>query len=100
MHIFIEKIKNGHGNVIEEDHLERFVNMLPTKQEIEYFEDKLAEHDLKSFAELNNLKAPKTLHKLEKAEMFIILIIENIEVIEKAQVMRKLLKIDRIIDQA
>lgn len=100
MHIFIEKIKNGHGNVIEEDHLERFVSMLPTKQEIEYFEDKLAEHDLKSFAELNNLKAPKTLRKLEKAEMFIILIIENIEVIEKAQVMRKLLKIDRIIDQA
>ena len=31
--------------------------------------------------------------------MFIILIIENIEVIEKAQVMRKLLKIERIIDQ-
>ena len=73
---------------------------MPTKGEIDQFLDRLTEHGLKSFDDLSSLQKPKVLQKLENSEKFIIEIIKNIEVIEKAKLLMTLIKIDDILDEA
>jgi hypothetical protein len=81
---FLEKIKDGLGGEIIDTELEQFVKILPTSDEMDMFQDRLEEHDLKTFDQLDQLQMPKTLKKLDRAEAFVIKIMKNQEVIEKA----------------
>lgn len=95
---FLEKIKDGLGGEIIDTELEQFVKILPTSDEMDMFQDRLEEHDLKTFDQLDQLQMPKTLKKLDRAEAFVIKIMKNQDVIEKAQLLLELLKMESSMD--
>jgi citrate lyase synthetase len=71
---------------------------MPTLEESIMFKDRLEEHELKNFEDLDNLKHPKTLKKMDKAEQFIVKILKNQEVIEKSKLLQRMINIDSILD--
>lgn len=95
---FLQKVKDGSGNKIDHSELELFVSIMPSIEETMMFKDRLEENDLKSFDDLENLKHPKTLKKLDRAEQLIIKILKNSEVMEKSRLLQKLINIDSILD--
>ena len=75
-----------------ETDLAQFVKLLPTPVEITKFKDRLSEYNMESFSELKNIKKPFTLKQLGRPEEFIIRILQNESVIEKAQIILTLIQ--------
>ena len=96
---FLESINNGDGQSIAEQDIETFVKLLPQQAEISKFKDRLQEYNLESFTDLQTIKAPFVLKQLGKPEEFVIKILENEEIIEKAKIMLVLIKAESDFDQ-
>ena len=103
---FIDKIIQGLGYELEEEDLCQFVLILPTELEVSKFMERLKECGISSMEEYHCivqtlLKPPLpkdftySLGKLEKAEEFILFIIKNEQVIEKAKILNKLKQLER-----
>jgi hypothetical protein len=96
---FLESINNGDGQSISEQDIETFVKLLPQQAEISKFKDRLQEYNLESFTDLQTIKAPFVMKQLGKPEEFVIKILENEEIIEKAKIMLVLIKAESDFDQ-
>lgn len=103
---FIDKIVQGLGYDLEEVDLHQFVLILPTDLEIQKFMDRLKECGISSLDEYHSivqtlLKPPLPkdftyqMRKVEKAEEFVLFIIKNEQVVEKAKILMKLKQLER-----
>ena len=79
------KINDGCGQELDRVDIDQFVSILPSELEIQQFKDRLEENSLSSFEDLDHLKSPRVLKKLEKAEWFVIKVLKTEKVIENAK---------------
>ena len=88
-------INNGNGSEFEKTDIDQFISILPSETEIQLFKDKLEEQNLGSFEELDNLKPPKQLRKMEKGDWFIIQVLKNEKVIENAKTIQNIMEFEK-----
>ena len=88
-------INNGNGSEFEKTDIDQFISILPSETEIQLFKDKLEEQNLSSFEELDNLKPPKQLRKMEKGDWFIIQVLKNEKVIENAKTIQNIMEFEK-----
>ena len=88
-------INNGNGSEFEKTDIDQFISILPSETEIQLFKDKLEEQNLNSFEELDNLKPPKQLRKMEKGDWFIIQVLKNEKVIENAKTIQNIMEFEK-----
>jgi hypothetical protein len=97
---FIANINEGNGSEINKDHLDQFISIMPIENEIQEFKDRLEEQGLSSFEELECLKAPRTLKKLDKADWFVIKVLKNEKVMENARTIQNIFEVDQMIESS
>ena len=81
---FMLEIENGRE--VPREELDQFVMLLPSQQEEKKFKERLAEHNVDSFKELLNPQKTFVLKKLEKAEEFVIKVLSNEGIMDKAKI--------------
>ena len=86
--VFLEKLNLGHGTEVEYADLESFIKILPTDAEITQFKERLSDLGLDSFSDVGNLKPPYYLNKIEGPEKFVIDILKDETIIEKAKIIQ------------
>ena len=92
---FMANINNGNGSEFEKTDIDQFISILPSEIEIQLFKDKLEEQNLSSFDELDHLKPPRCLRKMEKGDWFIIQVLKNEKVIQNAITIQKIMEFEK-----
>lgn len=89
----------GAGTEIPTDELESFYSIIPNENEVIAFKERLTDHAIESFETLRSLQPPYCLKKLDGPEKFVIKILQDESVIEKAHIMQTIDKMSNLLGQ-
>jgi len=96
---FLQLVRLGSGTELRPEVLDSFVSILPTEVEATAFKERLADQGLDSFGDLDKLKPPYVLKKLEGPANFVIRLLKEETLIEKARIMHKIDQMTQLLEQ-